>query len=408
MAKNQNLHDAMAAKNDEFYTRREDIDNELKHYKHYFKNKIVLCNCDDPYESNFFKYFASNFNFLGLKKLICTCYDSSPVAGQQLKLFPERNPYKIEITEVLDENGDGAVDLSDVEYLLKNKKNTLTKLKSGDFRSEECIELLKECDIVSTNPPFSLFREYVAQLIEYDKKFIIIGNKNAITYKEIFPLLKDNKMWLGYGFVNGNAYFKIANPNKDYANGVYDSETGLVKFRNCAWYTNLDTTKRHEELILYKHYNPEEYPKYDNYDAINVNKVSEIPCDYFEDMGVPITYFDKHNPEQFDIIRFRKGNDNRDLEYSQFVNVERERERERDGRLHRTSESLSVERCNGVIGVPITFLDKFNPDQFEIVGATESEGKGFSGGLWNSESGVAQPLVRGERKYKRLFIKLKM
>ena len=334
MAKNESLHAAMAAKNDEFYTRREDIDNELKHYKHYFKDKIVLCNCDDPYESNFFKYFASNFNFLGLKKLICTCYDSSPVAGQQLMLFPQRNPYKIEISEVIDENGDGAVDLSDVEYLLKNNKNTLKKLKSGDFRSEECIELLKECDIVVTNPPFSLFREYVAQLMEHNKKFIIIGNKNAITYKEIFPLLKNNKMWLGYGFANGNAYFKVANPNKDYATGVYDSDTGLVKFRNCAWYTNLDTTKRHEELILYKHYNPEEYPKYDNYDAINVDKVADIPCDYFEDIGVPITYFDKHNPEQFEVIKFRKGNDGRDLEYSlppcsQSVNVERERERER-------------------------------------------------------------------------------
>lgn len=186
MADNKSLHRANKEKNDEFYTQLADIERELKHYKEHFKGKIVFCNCDDPYESNFFKYFAMNFNYLELKKLIATCYDSSPIVGTQLSLFPEKNPYKIEITEVLDSNGDGAVDLSDVEYLLKNKNNTRAKLKNGDFRSDECIELLKECDIVVTNPPFSLFREYVAQLMEYNKKFVIIGNQNAITYKEIF------------------------------------------------------------------------------------------------------------------------------------------------------------------------------------------------------------------------------
>lgn len=198
MADNANLRRANKAKNDEFYTQLADIERELSHYRDFLKGKTVFCNCDDPYESNFFKYFAMNFNFLGLKKLIATCYDSSPIVGEQLSLFPDKRPYKIEITEVLDENGDGAIDLADVEYLLKNKHNTRAKLKNGDFRSDECIKLLKQADVVVTNPPFSLFREYVAQLFEYDKKFIIIGNQNALTYKEIFKLLKENKIWLGY------------------------------------------------------------------------------------------------------------------------------------------------------------------------------------------------------------------
>lgn len=322
MAGNTSLATAKRQKNDEFYTQLADIEKELIHYKADFLGKTVLCNCDDPFESNFFKYFAMNFNFLGLKKLIATSYDSSPIAYTQLsfldneKSFPNTNrkAYKIEISEVLDYNADGAVDLSDVEYLLRNDKNSLSLLSGdGDFRSDECIELLKQADIVVTNPPFSLFREYIAQLIEYDKKFIIIGNKNAITYKEIFPLIKENKIWLGYGFSNGNAFFKIPTANRDYATGVYDQETGLVKFRNVGWYTNLDTTKRHDELILYKKFNPEEYPKYDNYDAINVDKVVEIPFDYDGDMGVPITFLDVYNPNQFEIIKFRKGNDNKDL-----------------------------------------------------------------------------------------------
>lgn len=239
-----------------------------------------------------------------------------------------------------DENGDGAIDLDDFEKMLKEHPPKLLQ-GDGDFRSEECTELLKQADVVVTNPPFSLFREYVAQLIEYDKKFIIIGNQNAITYKEIFPLIKDNKMWLGYGFEAGNAYFSIpTNYRKDWADGVYDEITGLVKFRNLKWYTNIDIEKRHEDLILYKHYTPEEYPKYDNYYAIEVSKTSDIPCDY-----------------------------------------------------------------DGVMGVPITFMDKYNPEQFEIIGATESEGKGFSNGLWIKELNISQPLVNGERKYKRIFIR---
>lgn len=302
MASNLSLQQANRAKNDEFYTQLSDIERELVHYKDFFCGKVVFCNCDDPYESNFFKYFAMKFNHLKLKKLIATCFDSSPVVGEQLSLFPDKRPYKIEITEVKDENGDGAIDLADVEYLLKNKKNTLSKLKSGDFRSDECVKALKQCDVVVTNPPFSLFREYVAQLIEYDKKFIIIGNQNAITYKEIFPLLRDNKMWLGHGFQAGNAYFKIPNHIKNYASGVYDEQTGLVKFRNCNWFTNIDHKKRHEDLLLYKSYSPEEYPKYDNYDAIEVSKTADIPYDYDGVMGVPITFLDKYNPEQFQIL----------------------------------------------------------------------------------------------------------
>lgn len=314
MADNKGLAQANKTKNDEFYTQLPDIEAEMRYYKEHFRGKVILCNCDDPYESNFFKYFAMNFNFLGLKKLMATCYTNSPVAGKQLSLFDVKNlniqkndakhPYKVEITEVNDENEDGAVDLSDVEFLLKNKKNVLTLLNGdGDFRSAECIELLKEADIVVTNPPFSLFRDYVAQLIEHDKKFVIIGSKNAITYKEVFKLIMENKVWLGNGFPNGNAFFKIPDEySRDWANGVYNPETGLVKFRNVGWFTNLDYKERHENLTLYKKYTPEEYPHYANYDAIEVSKTMEIPYDYDGEMGVPITFLDKYNPEQFEIV----------------------------------------------------------------------------------------------------------
>lgn len=310
--------EAKKNKADEFYTQLSDIEAEMRHYKEQFRDKVIFCNCDDPYESNFFKYFAMNFNFLGLKKLIATSYSESPVATKQLSLFDVKNlvvkstdakhPYKIEITEVKDENADGAVDLTDVEYLLKNGKNTLTLLNGdGDFRSTECIALLKEADIVVTNPPFSLFREYVTQLMEYDKKFIIIGSKNAITYKDIFKFIQESKIWLGNGFPNGNAYFRIpAEYSREWANGVYNPETGLVKFRNVGWFTNLDFKKRHENITLYKHYTPEEYPHFDNYDAIEVSKTAEIPYDYDKAMGVPITFLDKYNPEQFEISGITK------------------------------------------------------------------------------------------------------
>lgn len=311
---NASLTRAAKAKADEFYTQLPDIEAELRHYKEHFKGKKILCNCDDPFESNFFKYFAMNFNHLGLAKLTATSYVDSPIAEGQLPLFEVRNlgvkqgdakkPYKIEITEVTDEDGDGATDLADVEYLLKNRRNTLSLLRGdGDFRSQECIDLLKDADIVVTNPPFSLFREYVAQLVEHDKKFIIIGSKNAITYVDIFQLMKDNKTWLGNGFPYGNAYFKIPPKySRDWAEGVYDPNTGLVKFRNVGWYTNLDFSKRHEKLTLYRKYDPDAYPHYDNYDAINVNKVADIPYDYNGVMGVPITFLDKYNPAQFEIV----------------------------------------------------------------------------------------------------------
>ena len=313
MAGNSNLHKANIAKKDEFYTQLVDIELELKHYRKHFKDKVVFCNCDAPYESNFFKYFAMNFNYLGLKKLIATCYMGSPVMGEQfdqLSLFeilpreenmPKKFPYKIEITEVIDINGDGAIDLADVTYLLRNRKNTLSLLEgNGDFRSQECVEIIKQADIVVTNPPFSLFREYVAQLIEYDKKFLIIGNQNAITYKEIFPLIKDNKMWLGFGFKGGAAHF-INKYYVDYATAG-DPRAGMISVSGVVWFTNLDIKKRHEELELYKKYNPKDYHKYDNFNAINVDRTADIPEDYDGEMGVPITFLDKYNPDQFEII----------------------------------------------------------------------------------------------------------
>ena len=306
MSNNSSLHKAKNAKADEFYTQLSDIENEIKHYWKHFKGKVILCNCDDPYESNFFKYFAMNFNFLGLKKLISTSYVDSFIQGQQLSLLggnriEDRLPYKVEITEVLDENKDGAVDLSDVEYLLKNKRNVLTPLKGdGDFRSAECIGLLKQADIVVTNPPFSLFREYVTQLMEYDKKFLIIGSLNAITYKECFKFIKNNEMWLGYN--NGAKTYLVPDGYEQKNTFIGEDGKKYATMGNTGWFTNLDHKKLHEPLILYKKYSTKEYPHYDNYDAINVDKVSDIPKDYDGTMGVPITFLDKYNPEQFELI----------------------------------------------------------------------------------------------------------
>lgn len=319
----RNLDRAKEAKKDEFYTQLADIENELKHYRQHFRGKTILCNCDDPYESNFFKYFANNFNAFGLKKLIATCYNGSPVQGSELMLDfgdfqdePKKIAYKVEITEVTDANGDGRIDLADVRHLIQNDKNVLSTLKeNGDFRSKECIELLKEADIVVTNPPFSLFREYVAQLMAYEKKFLIIGNMNAITYKEIFPLIKNNQLWLGPSITSGDRKFWVPDDYELRAAGCGIDETGrkFIRVKGVRWFTNLDHKKRHEELILFHQYSPEEYPKYDNYDAINVNATNDIPVDYDGAMGVPITFLDKYNPEQFEIIRFRKGNDEKDL-----------------------------------------------------------------------------------------------
>lgn len=308
---NKNLHDAKAAKKDEFYTRIEDISNELRHYRDFFRGKSVLCNCDDPYESNFFKYFALNFNSWGLRRLTATCYDGSPVAGSELRLpfdvetaqAKKRTAHKIVITEVSDINGDGAVDLADVDLLIRNRANVLTRLSgNGDFRSPECVAMLREADVVVTNPPFSLFREYLAQLIEYDKKFLIIGNQNNVTYKDVFLLLMQNKVWLGYN--SGEMAFRVPQNYEARDTRYWQDETGQ-KWRsmgNISWYTNIDHKKRHEELDLYKKFNEEEYQSFDNYNAININKVADIPYDYDGIMGVPITFMDKYNPDQFEIL----------------------------------------------------------------------------------------------------------
>ena len=309
---NKNLNAAKLAKKDEFYTQLCDIERELQHYQNHFKGKSVLCNCDDPYESNFFKYFALRFNQLGLKKLICTCYNGSPVQGNELLLHfegfdnePKKQAYKVEITEVKDLNGDGAVDLSDVRYLLQNDKNVLSLLETGDFRSRECIELLKEADVVVTNPPFSLFREYFGQLIQYDKKFLIIGKQGNAIYRDIFPLIVSNKIWLGYGFKGSAAHF--FSPYEDVAT-ANDHRIGMIRVSGVHWFTNLETPKRNEQLDLVCRYSPEEYPKYDNYNAINVNKTQDIPCDYPGLMGVPITFLDKYCPSQFEIVWQASGN----------------------------------------------------------------------------------------------------
>lgn len=323
MAGNSNLSAAVKAKKDEFYTQLTDIEKEMRHYRKHFKGKTVFCNCDDPFESNFFKYFVLNFNRLGLKQLIATCYFSSPVAGQQLQFYEtssgqltfsfgdscivtssEKRPYKAIVTQVYDKTGDGGVDMVDVAELFKSGENTLTELNGdGDFRSDECIALLDKSDIVVTNPPFSLFREFVTTLMEHKKKFIIIGNQNAITYKDFFPYLMKNEIWLGNGF-SGNVGF-FSSPYEDTAASSQHKE-GMIRVSGVMWFTNLDIRKRHEQMILVKRYNPEEYLHYDNYDAINVDKTTEIPCDYAGLMGVPITFLDKYSPEQFEIVGISK------------------------------------------------------------------------------------------------------
>ncbi|MBY0309926.1 adenine-specific methyltransferase EcoRI family protein [Patescibacteria group bacterium] len=314
---NMGLNKAGQAKKDEFYTQLIDIEKELKHYKEQFRGKVVYCNCDDPFESNFFKYFAGNFNALGLKRLIATSYKPSPIANTQIDLFggvqvletpkgrPKATANKFIINEVHDLDGDCAYDLRDIaEQLKANKNNEWSPMESeGDFRSEESIELLKQADIVVTNPPFSLFREYVAQLMEYNKKFLILGDQNAITYKETFNYIKDNKLWLGYDN-GGTKWFQVpmdydipTESRKKIENGIKYFSMGRIY-----WFTNLDTTKRFQEQVLYKKYTPSEYPTYFNYNAIEVSKVSDIPMDYEGHIGVPITFIDKYNPMQFEII----------------------------------------------------------------------------------------------------------
>ena len=284
---NKNLNQAKNAKKDEFYTQLVDIENELRHYKDHFKGKTVLCNCDDPRISNFFHYFSYNFERLGLKKLITTCYKN-----QERDLFSQNDSERaIWLKYEGDKNGNRVPDPDEIgiNYFEGD----------GDFRSRECVELLKQADIVVTNPPFSLFREYVAQLFKYDKKFVIVGHQNAIHYKECFQLIKENKMWLGYGFKGGAGHF--ISKYEDVASAG-DHKVGMIRVSGVNWFTNLEIQKRHEDLVLYKNYNSEEYPHYDNYDAINVDKTADIPCDYYEVMGVPITFMDKYNPDQFEII----------------------------------------------------------------------------------------------------------
>jgi len=291
---NSGLNTAKRNKKDEFYTQISDIERELRHYRKQFKGKVVYCNCDDPYVSAFFEYFTKNFEFLGLKKLVTTCYKS-----QRMDLFSQNDS---EQAIKLEYTGGAPNSLPTPDDI------GITLLEGdGDFRSQECIDILNEADIVVTNPPFSLFIEYVAQLDDFDKKFIIIGHQNAITYKDVFPIIKKNRMWLGYGFKRNMAHF-IAPHYEDTASDA-DHREGMIRVSGVVWYTNLDHEKRHEELILVQRYNGNEssYPKYDNYDAIEVSKTQEIPSDYQGVMGVPITFLTKYNPEQFELLGCNRG-----------------------------------------------------------------------------------------------------
>ena len=320
MAKNKNLNAAAKAKKDEFYTQLTDIEKELRHYRQHFSGKTVLCNCDDPFESNFFKYFVLNFNRLGLKKLIATCYTGSPIANQQLSLFDiiektnekENKPYKAVVTTVYDKTGDGSVDMLDVAELFKSGENELTELKGdGDFRSPECLDLLDEADIVASNPPFSIFREYVSLLLSHHKSFVIVGHMNALKYKEMFPFLHSGKIWLGHKTLSGGMNMivpeSVFDAEKVSNYSVNEKGQAIVNVMGVCWFTNLDIKKRHEEMILVKHYNPSEYPKYINFDAIDVSKTADIPCDYAGTMGVPITFMDKYNPDQFELLGTSTG-----------------------------------------------------------------------------------------------------
>lgn len=289
MGNNRNLHKASADKKDEYYTKLSDIEKELKHYSKYFKDKVVFCNCDDPQYSNFWKYFELNFEKLGLKKVVATHFQT------------HKSSYKLELIK----------NINSEEKISKLNIIKTTLKQNGDFRSEECIEILKGVDIVVTNPPFSLFREYIAQLIEYNKQFLVIGSQNALTYKELFPLFKNNKMWIGYN--SGAQEFMV--PDDYSRDNIYIGNDGhkYAKFGNITWYTNLEVSKRHEKIILNKKYNSLEYPKYDSYDAINVKKVADIPMDYKGKMGVPVTFLEKYNPNQFELIgidRYLEDNPN--------------------------------------------------------------------------------------------------
>lgn len=293
-AKNSSLSRAKDAKQDEFYTQLADIEREMRHYKRHFRDKVVYCNCDDPRVSNFFHYFSYNFEKLGLKRLIATCYKS-----QSRDLFSKCDSDRALMLEYIgDRNGNFVPDLNEI--------HTTQLGGDGDFRSEECIDLLKQADIVVTNPPFSLFREYVAHLLEHGKTFVILGNQGAITYKEIFPLIKDNKLWLGTQ--SGDMSFRVPDHYEPRETRYWEDERGQKwrSFGNMCWFTNMDIAKRHEDLILYRKYSPAEYPAYDNYDAIDVSRTKDIPQDFEGTMGVPITFLEKHNPDQFEIVGITK------------------------------------------------------------------------------------------------------
>jgi len=299
------LTNARSSKQDEFYTQLKDIESELKHYKNHFKDKVVFCNCDDPRSSNFFKYFSHEYENLGLKKIITACYKN-----QETELLNNKKTQNGFFSEYIGEKGEKSISNTGEIEISEFKGD-------GDFRSTESMKLLKQTDIVVSNPPFSLFREYVSQLIQHDKKFLIIGNINAITYKEIFKLIKEDKVWLGINLGRGISGFIVPKQYELYGTEARIDCSGnrVVSPNNCLWLTNLETLKRHEDIILTKKYhgNENEYPKYDNYDGINVNKTQDIPMDYDGFMGVPITFLHKFNPDQFEIIKFRKGNDEKDL-----------------------------------------------------------------------------------------------
>lgn len=307
--KNRNLNQASKSKQDEFYTQLSDIEKELRNYKDHFKGKVVLCNCDDPRISNFFHYFSYNFEKLELKKLIATCYKN-----QNLDLFSQNDSEKAIYLEYEgDKNGNKKPDLNEIGIKHFND--------DGDFRSDECVELLKQADIVVTNPPFSLFREYVALLVEYEKKYIIIGNINAISYKETFKLIKDNRMWLGHSIHSGDREFRVPEHYPLNASGSRVDDNGIkyIRVKGVRWFTNLDYKERHEDLILYKTYSPAEYPTYDNYDAIEVSKTKDIPADYDGAMGVPITFLDKYNPDQFEILGITDRDNNSGLKIKEYT-----------------------------------------------------------------------------------------
>ena len=348
---NQSLHSAKAAKQDEFYTQYVDIQKEVEAYLEFdtdtFRNKIVYCNCDDPFESNFFKYFAANFNKLGLQRLITTSYDGSPIAGAQLTFgeYDEGNGKRqkpkaiaVEIEEVKDVNGDGATGIEDVKVFLKQNPHTRTRLAGGgDFRSAECTELLKQADIVVTNPPFSLFREYVAQLVEHGKKFLIIGNMQAITYKEVFPLIKADKLWMGVTIHSGDREFRVPDHYPLNAAGWRVDENGVkyIRVKGVRWYTNLDHGRRHQNLPLmtmkdnlrfskHKEINGKAaYDRYDNFNAIEVPFTDAIPSDYDGMMGVPITFLDKYNPEQLEIVGYEYSDELRTRTYPVQIQVDK-------------------------------------------------------------------------------------